>query len=75
MSSRHESDSSSGNCEHHLSEAQGNNKDDSSAYASLGIVLFCFHFLYLKNIMLQLKNNGKINQRLEFLEEFFELLL
>lgn len=43
MSSRHESDSSPGNCEHHLSEAQGNNKDDSSAYASLGCsLLFSF---------------------------------
>lgn len=56
MSSRHESDSSPGNCEHHPSEAQDNNKDDSSAYASLGCSLL-FSFSILKKN--QLKNIDK----------------
>lgn len=50
MSSRHEADSSPGNCEHHLSEAQGNNKDDSSAYASLGCSLLFSFSIFKKQL-------------------------
>lgn len=56
MSSRHKSDSSTGNCEHHLSEAQDNNKDGSSAYTSPGYSpLFWFSIFIKKSVCSSLK--------------------
>lgn len=56
MSSRHKSDSSPGNCEYHLSEAQDNNKDGSSAYTSPGYsLLFSFSIFKRQSVCSGLK--------------------
>lgn len=56
MSSRHKSDSSPGNCEYHLSEAQDNNKDGSSAYTSPGYsLLFSFSIFKRQSVCSSLK--------------------